>query len=1013
MGLKQLLVFGMVVTGIVAQPTAPTRASSPEFFESKIRPILANNCYSCHAASALGGLRLDNRDGLMKGGARGASIVAGDPDKSLLIQAVKQTDPKFKMPMSGAKLKDTEIADLSAWVKAGATWPAALVTVAPATTSSKAGKYTITAEQRNFWSFQPLKSPTLPAIKDESLVKLAKNDIDRFVLAKLEQQNLKPVRLATKHELIRRAALDLTGLPPTTEESEAFEKDDSPDAYAKVIDRLLASTHYGERWGRFWLDVARFGEDDYRSLDPQRRGYNPYPNAYVYRDWVIQAFNDDMPYSQFVKAQIAGDLMDDPSGKMSRFKTLPGTGFLGLGPWYYDNGAVEVTRADERHDRVDVVTRGFLGLTVACARCHDHKYDPIPTTDYYALAGVFANTSYREYPLAPASVISDYLKIEKEIEHKQELMGEMQQKWSRALAESMAFESAKYIMAAWEVSGDQKKEVGIVVEEKKLDYEMLERWIRFLGRESKFYPFLKPWQEMMKAGGGNRAKAQKLADEIQKKVLEVTLAHRKIEEQNEIIYSKALPGTEKKKPSNKPNEFITNDDFCPGCGLELKSLPFEDTSFWTELYQRELDGADPQVQPGARTKPGLFSFHGWSLEHRLGADVKAVSERIRADIDAERKKLEPHYPFLHGVADNEHVTELKQAIRGNAYNLGPEIPRHFLSVLSNTDPKPFATGSGRLELADDILAQPIAMRVIVNRVWKQHFGTGIVDSPSNFGITGERPTNPDLLEYLAADFAHDGMSIKKLHRKIMLSAVYQLSTDLDDTDFAKDSGNRYYWRANARRMDSEQLRDSVLSVAGNLNDSMGGPSSDLTPDFTRRTVYGKVSRYKLDEYLMLFDFPSPNLSAEKRFSTTVPLQRLFLMNSDFMQMQSESLAARVAGEADNAARIKKLYRMVYNRDATADEVKLGLDYLHNEPMKEFEAAKIRSEEKKPDDKKAEAKSDDKPEDGSDEEMGGAMMTGVPGFGRRGGKNPAPEYFPTPLGRYAKILLSASEFVFIN
>jgi cytochrome c553 len=1037
-GLLKAGLFAGVAGALIAatlfaqQRVSPSQADSPEFFETKIRPVLANNCYNCHAASALGGLRLDNHDGMMKGGTRGAAIVPGDPDKSLLIQAVRQADAKLKMPMGG-KLKDSEIADLAAWVKAGAVWPANATLPAAsssaATTSNKpAGKYTITTEQRNFWSFQPLKSVQPPVVKDPALAKLAKTDIDRFVLAKLEQEKLKPVRPASKHELIRRATLDLTGLPPTLEEVEAFEKNDAPDAFEKLIDRLLASPHYGERWGRFWLDVARYGEDDYRSLDPMRRGYNPYPNAYVYRDWVIQAFNDDMPYARFVKAQIAGDLMDE----RTRYKTLPGTGFLGLGPWYYDNGAVEVTRADERHDRVDVVTRGFLGLTAACARCHDHKYDPIPTADYYALAGVFASTSYKEYPLAPASVVEQFAKVEQEIERKQKVLGEMQQKWGEQLAESMAFESAKYIMAAWEVSGDQKKDVATVVEEKKLDYELLDRWVKYLGREAKFYPYLKPWQEMMKAGGGNQQRAQKLADELQQKIVGVMLTHREIQEQNEIIAAKALPGTEKKKRANKPNEFVTNDDFCPGCGLELKSMPFEETSFWTELFLRELDGADPDVQPGARTKPGLFLFRGWGLEHRLGADVQAVMARVRTDIDAERKKLEPHYPYLHGVADNEHPVNQPLAIRGSAYNPGPEIPRHFLSVLSPGDPKAFTKGSGRLELADAILAQPVAMRVIVNRIWKQHFGTGIVDTPSNFGIMGERPTNPELLEYLASDFAHDGMSIKKLHRKIMLSAVYQLSTDLDEADYAKDSGNRFYWRSNRRRMDSEQLRDSVLAVAGNLDESLGGPSADLTPGLTRRTVYGKVSRYRLDEYLMLFDFPSPNLSAEKRFSTTVPLQRLFLMNSDFMQIEAEELAKRVAGEPDNASRIRKMYRLLFSREPSAEELKLAIEYIHNEPMKEYEEAKNkpasagggRRGRGGAGDDNAQKDGDANPNEqaaqpaveGAADDMGMGMMMGVPGMGRRGGARgaaPVPEYSASPLGRFAKVLLSSSEFVFID
>jgi hypothetical protein len=319
--------------------------------------------------------------------------------------------------------------------------------------------------------------------------------------------------------------------------------------------------------------------------------------------------------------------------------------------------------------------------------------------------------------------------------------------------------------------------------------------------------------------------------------------------------------------------------------------------------------------------------------------------------------------------------------------------------------------------------------VIVNRIWKGHFGTGIVETPSNFGLTGERPTNPELLEYLAARFVKDGMSIKKLHREIMLSTVYQLSTDNDAADFAKDSGNRFYWRANRKRMDAEQLRDSVMMVAGNLEKSLGGPSEDLTPAMTRRTVYGRVSRYKLDEYLQLFDFPTPSISAEKRFTTTVPLQRLFLMNSDFMQVESEELAKRVAGEPDNRARIRKAYQLVHGREPSAEEVKLGIAYLHEEPMKEYE------ETKKPEGGRggrggvdtpatAEAAKPATPppavaagEGGGGNPMGMGMMGGMGAFGgRRGagpGKPPEVKYEPTAWGRYAKVLLSSSEFLFIN
>src|SRR5579871_1669158 len=905
------VLLSLVAATVPAAYGQSSPAAAPDFFESKVRPVLANNCYSCHTSTAMGGLRVDSRDALLKGGGRGASIVPGEPDKSLLVQAIRQTD-SLKMPMGG-KLKDSEIEDIVSWIKSGAVWPATAASTAAATTASE--KYVIAPERKNFWSLLPLKDPAPPSVKD---ARWPKSTIDRFVLARLEKEGLKPVHPASKHDLIRRATLDLTGLPPTPEEIAAFEKDTSPDAFAKVVDRLLASPHYGERWGRFWLDVARYGEDDYRSLNPNPRGYHPYPNAFVYRDWVIQAFNDDMPYDAFVRAQIAGDLQDEKT----RYKTLPATGFLGLGPWYYDNGAVEVTRADERHDRVDVVTRGFLGLTVACARCHDHKYDPIPQTDYYALAGVFLNTAYHEYPRVPKSVLDDYTKLEEDVEKKQKVLQEIQSNLSSQLSESLAFKTSNYLQGVYEVAG-QKRDIETVVESRKLDYELLERWIRYMEKPTDKYHYKEAWQALMKKatpaagggggrgmgggggfggggggrggaggrGGGGNQEVKKLADEFQANVVKVMLARKELNEENEIIAAKALEGTKKKKRANKPNEFITNDDFCPGCGLRLKNMPEEDSSFWTEIFQRELTDADDpaaMMAAGGRAgKPGVLLFRGWGLESRTGAEAQAQMASIKADLDEARKKLEPAYPFLHGVEDAKEPVNLPLSIRGNPNNLGPEVPRHFLSMLSKDDPETFHKGSGRLELADDILKQPISMRVFVNRVWKGHFGTGIVDTPSNFGMTGESPTNPDVLEYLASDFGKNGMSVKKLHREIMLSAVYQLSTEKDESAFAKDSGDRLYWRMDRKRMDAEQVRDAVLMVAGNLDTSLGGPSQELTPAFTRRTVYGKVSRYKLDEYLQLFDFPTPNISAEKRFTTTVPLQRLFLMNSDFIQVESE------------------------------------------------------------------------------------------------------------------------------
>jgi hypothetical protein len=470
---------------------------------------------------------------------------------------------------------------------------------------------------------------------------------------------------------------------------------------------------------------------------------------------------------------------------------------------------------------------------------------------------------------------------------------------------------------------------------------------------------------------------------------------REIKDENEIIIAKSLPGTKKKEPGKLPSDFVTNDDFCPNCGLELKSLPVEKNNLWTDVFQRDLqDGFDP-AQMFDRIKPGLLSFRGWGLERQLGADRRRYIDALRADLEALRKAQPPKYAFVHGVGDVDKPVNLKVSRRGSPYNLGDETPRHFLSVLSEGTPAPFETGSGRMELAEAILRQPIAMRVIVNRIWKGHFGTGLVDTPSNFGFAGERPSNPELLDYLAQTFVERKMSIKQLHRDIMLSAVYQLSADYDAKSFEKDAADRLYWRVERRRMTAEQVRDSLLFVSGALDLKAGGPSSPLTPSFPRRTVYGKVSRYRLDDYLQLFDFPSPNLSAEKRFTTSVPLQRLFLMNSDFMQQQGELLARRVVHEPDNAARIQKAYRLVFGRAATDVEVKAGLSFLATEPLKAYE------ERKRAKDTKQAAGDEGKPAPAADGERGSS-------------KKDDPKLLPpTPWGRYIKILLSSNEFLFID
>ncbi|HEY2431265.1 MAG TPA: PSD1 and planctomycete cytochrome C domain-containing protein [Vicinamibacterales bacterium] len=1014
--------FAAVTTiRIVAQvPAAKDMAPLPtpaqaEFFEANIRPVLLDTCGECHTDDEKGDLRVDSRAALLKGGEHGPAIVPGDPDKSLLIQTIRREGDAPKMPKKKPKLPDQTIAAFAEWVRQGAPWPAAAPAAGIGTNAAAAPAakppMVITAENRAWWSFKPLTTPVPPA-PDVRNAEWPKTDVDRFVLARLEREGLEPVRPAGRRTLIRRATFDLTGLPPTPDEVDAFEKDTSTDAFAKVVDRLLASPRYGEAWGRHWLDVARYAEDDPRSLDPMRRGFNPYPNAYLYRDWVVKAFNDDLPYDRFVKAQLAADQFDDPD----RVRHLAALGFLGIGPWYYDNGSVEVTHADERHDRVDVVSRGFLGLTVACARCHDHKYDPIPQRDYYALAGVFLNSEYHEYPLAPKSVVDDYKALEKKKKNKQELLDDFTGTESRQLAETLSLQSAKYMLAAWRVTGEPKNEAGDVASTGKLDYELLQRWIRFLAKPPKFYPYLKKWQEMVKAGG-TEEEAKALASEFQDLAVEVMFQAREVKDENDIIRAKALPGTRKKEKANLPNEFVTNDDFCPGCGLELKSLDGDRAFLYADMFRDDLvDSADP-ANLKEEDRPGLFAFRGPGLDRWLGADRRRYIDELRDDIKAIEKAMPPKFTYVHGVADAAKLQTMKVAIRGNPFKPGDEVTRHFPSVLVDGPPAAFSKGSGRLELATAIAAQPIAARVIVNRVWKWHFGTGLVNSPSNFGKLGDPPSNPELLEYLASWFVEHGRSLKQLHRLLMLSAVYQSSDDDSPAAFAKDSGNRWYWRANRRRMTAEELRDASLFSAGALDLKMGGPSADLTPASTRRTLYGKVSRYKLDSFLQLFDFPAPTISAEQRFSTNVPLQRLFLMNSDFMQQQAERLARLLEAEPDNAARIRKAYRTLFGREPLPEEVTAGLAYLSAEPLRSYEERKAADDKKQaaeknapPDQKKPAPKKKDEAE-----KMGEGMMAGVMGAaGSSNAEDDKKRMLPvTPLGRYLKVLLSSNEFLFID
>jgi hypothetical protein len=750
---------------VLADPPAGDKAG---FFEAKVRPLLAARCYSCHGPDAqMGGLRLDSADAIKHGNAHGPAVVAGDLQKSLLIRAIGYTGT-VKMPPTG-KLKPEEIAILTQWVRDGAVWPTAPV-AAEAQHAQASGTYQISDAQRKFWSFQPVRKPAVPTIPNSTW---AKNPVDRFILAKLNSAGLHPSPPADKRTLLRRVTYDLTGLPPTPAEIDAFLADKSPNAYEKVVDRLLASPRYGERWGRHWLDIARYADT---------KGYvftedALFHDAFEYRDWVIRALNSDMPYDQFLKEQLAADLMQTGDDRSS----LAAMGYLSLGRRFLND---PVLIAD---DRIDVTCRGMMGLTVGCARCHDHKFDPIPQKDYYSLYGVFASTEDARPVISPKPVEAVYTTWHSNMDH---------------------------------VTADMN---GLIKQECAR--------LRSEGAKS---PVPEPYK-----------------------------------------------GQLQKNPENKEID----------ADLEKALEPY-----FSPVAAGQIASDRTQIATLQKSQP-------LDLEHAIALHETA-------------KPVDPHV-FK----------------RGNPGNQGDAVPRQFLEILSGPNRQPFAQGSGRLELANAIAdaRNPLTARVLVNRLWAAHFGEGIVRTTSDFGLRGERPTHPELLDWLAATFVENGWSLKKLHRLMVLSSVYRQSVGSDAKAEAHDPEDRLLWRQNRRRLDLEELRDSLLFDSGQLENAMYGQSVDiLSPPFThRRTVYGFIDRQNLPGLFRTFDFASPDVSAARRFETTVPQQALYLMNSPFVQEQARAILMRpeVKSQATAAGRVKALYRVIFGRAPSTEELALGTAYL--------------------------------------------------------------------------------------
>ena len=951
------LALGALPLGLaaLAQPT-PLPPQAGEFFEKSVRPVLAAKCVSCHGPHLqLGGVRLDR------------ALSKASPQK--LLAAIRYAG-KIKMPPSG-KLPESELTALTTWASAGGTYP-----VIP-----------VGRGLGGAWPFSPVKPSLAPPIDG------AKTDIDAFLLAKLRAKGLGFAPEADKRILIRRASFDLTGLPPTPEQVEAFVADKRPDAYAKLIDTLLASPRYGERWGRHWLDVARYADSaDARGLGSE----GDISEAWRYRDWVIQALNADMPYTDFIRWQVAGDLLGDP---------VP-TGLLAIGNWGNGDADKDKILTDIADDQVDVISRGFLGLTVGCARCHDHKFDPISTRDYYAMAGIFFS-SHILPRLTPKGQGEVMLRIPLETAEQKAAREKLAAVEKQLTNERDA--ARKSVAAAWAQEALQGH------------IPNAQRWREFLGLEGP--PTLRtPFQRLGEVAGVEGVKGDKAALSATvnttaqaQRILTFTLPPHSVN-----LHPSPSAGVAAVWKASRGGTFAveaTLADADPACGdgfvwelrqgetvlasgkvangasapplkrevtlkegelLLLCVLPGGEYSCDTTTISWKVGSDD--LTADALSRPGQGSFGPWrfvdlgpvnrspeaeavviawkSGDHTRALTLAAAlpveqspflpdsdmqfpaSARTRlATLEKERAVLQAQIPAVPQIANGvleggvpgspqEGVHDVKVHQRGRYDNLGELVPRGAPVVLGG-GPLPIRSGSGRLELANWLASakNPMTARVIANRLWQGHFGRGIVGTPSNFGVLGEKPTHPELLDWLAAQLVRDGWSLKRLHKRILLSDAYRQSSVVSAATLAKDPDNRLLSRAPRRRLEAEALRDSLLAATGKLDVTAGGLAFR---DFSvpRRTIYAMTIRSDRTGFGPLFDSADTTNSIEKRTVSTVAPQALFLLNSPFAQVQAEALAQRLQAHSQNdAPRIDYAYRLLYARPPSTKERQLGLAYL--------------------------------------------------------------------------------------
>lgn len=868
-------------------------ALGEEFFEQHIRPLLWERCGACHVEEAAGGLSLLSREKLLQGGDSGASAVPGDLENSLLLQAVRRTADN---PMPPEKpLNDHEIKLLEQWVAANLPWSAPL---APTTELS----------QESHWAFQPVQNFSPPQIADDHWSQTA---IDPFILKALREAGLEPAAPASESQWLRRVYVSLTGLPPSATEVAQYQADTAPDKEARVVDALLKSPRYGQHLARLWLDLARYSDTKGYVYAREERFW---VHAWNYRDWVINAFNEDLPYDRFLLLQLAADQVSD-----RRDEDMAAMGFLTIGRRFLG------VKHDIIDDRIDVVCRGTMGLTVGCARCHNHKYDPIPTTDYYSLYGVFDSSSEQlvALPAAQSAVAQPDHPVTK---MEQQLQSTLQQRRQEQAA-LVRTRFADYLWAQTELHKYPADGFDQIFAKEDLLPAFVRRFQRYLLRaEPSDAKLFIPWHLYRQIPKDHFA--------AQSPIVTQGLLGGEHGEVNALVLEQFREAPQSlREVADRYGSLMQQVaakmlELAPECaaGGEVvpASLGDDLRPFWFVLFD---DQGPCQV-------PNRGIVHTESF-----FDSGTVNElwKLQGDLDRAIIQAGKQAPFALALRDNAQPENSRVFRRGNPLDQGDEVPRRFLTALSGEADTTFQQGSGRLELAQAIIdpRNPLTARVIVNRIWAHHFGRGLVPTTSDFGRRANPPSHPELLDYLAHEFVANGWSLKWLHRLLVLSATFRQNSlgPADATQLAlaneQDPENRLLWRMNTHRLSFEELRDSLLLACETLDDSLQGPAAPLLqePFPTRRTVYGLIDRQFLPASFRVFDFASPDLHIPQRNETTIPQQALFLMNHPLVLHHASALADRLVTTASREEQVQSLFLQVLKRPPTSLEMQESLEFL--------------------------------------------------------------------------------------